>query len=167
MPAPVIKPPPPPPLFAHVESKFPRKGSVLDIACGRGEGAVWLASRGLDYHGVDVSPVAIRLARQFVDAYELGQRCRLEVWDLDHGLPPGERVDLLFCHMFRDHLLYEGMIERVLPGGLIAIACLSEVGGRSGEHRAAPGELREAFGRLEVIDQGEGDGVARILVRNN
>lgn len=165
MPAPVIQPPPPPPLFAHVEQEFPREGRALEIACGRGEGAVWLASRGLDYHGVDVSPVAIDMARRFVDAYRLGDRCRLEVWDLNEGLPPGEPVDLLFCHMFRDPRLYEGMIERVMPGGLVAMAVLSVVGGQAGAYRARPGELRNAFGHLDVLDEGEGDGVARILAR--
>ena len=166
MPAPVIEPPPPPPLFAHLEREFPRQGSALEIACGRGEGAVWLASRGLDYQGVDISPVAIEAARRLVEAYRLEDRCRLEVWDLDEGMPPGEPVELLFCHMFRDPDFYETMIDRVVPGGLLAVAVLSEVGGQAGEHRAQPGELRNVFGHLEVLDEGEGDGVARMLVRN-
>lgn len=163
--APVVEPPPPPPLFAHVERLFPTQGGALDIACGRGEGAVWLASRGLDYHGVDISPVAIEMAATFVDAYGFGERCRLEVWDLDDGLPPGEQVDLVFCHMFRNPDLYEAMVERVVPGGLVAVAALSEVGGESGPYRCRPGELRGAFGHLEVLDEGEGEGMARILVR--
>lgn len=165
MPAPVIEPPPPPPLFAHVEREFPSEGTVLEVACGRGEGAVWLARRGLDYFGVDVSPVAIEAARKFVDIYGLTDRCRLEVWDLDEGLPPGGPVDLLFCHMFRDPQLYQPMIDRVVPGGVIAVAVLSEIGGQAGTHRAEPGELRRAFGHLEVLDEGEGEGTARILVR--
>lgn len=165
MPAPVIQPPPPPPLFAHMEREFPQTGSVLEIACGRGEGAVWLASRGLDYRGVDVSPVAIDVAQRLVDAYRLGERCTLEVWDLDEGLPPGGPVDLLFCHMFRGPHLYQEMVSRLAPGGLVAVAVLSEVGGQSGEHRAEPGELRRAFDGLETLDEGEGDGVARILAR--
>lgn len=165
MPAPVVDPPPPPPLFAHVEDLFPTEGRTLDIACGRGEGAVWLASRGLTYRGVDISPVALEMARDFVDAYGLGDRCLFDLWDLDDGLPPGEQVDLLFCHMFRDPGLYEAMSERVAPGGLLAMAALSEVGGKPGEYRCGPGELREAFGHLEVLDEGEGQGVTRILAR--
>lgn len=163
--APVIQPPPPPPLFAHVEHLFPSQGSALDIACGRGEGAVWLASRGLTYRGADISPVAIEMARKFASAYPFGGRCSFEVWDLDRGLPPGEPVELIFCHMFRPKALYEAMIGRVRPGGLLAIAALSEVGGQSGAYRCKPGELRGAFGHLDILDEGEGDGVARILVR--
>lgn len=166
-PAPVLRPPPPPPLFAHVETLFPTKGEALDIACGRGEGAVWLAGRGLTCKGVDVSPVAIQKARSLAAAYGFGGRCRFEVWDLDDGLPPGDPVDLVFCHMFRDQHLYESMVNRVSPGGLVAIAVLSEVGGPSGDYRARRAELHDAFGHLEILDEGEGDGVARILVRRS
>lgn len=163
--APVIEPPPAPPLFAHVEHHFPTEGRVLEIACGRGEGAVWLASRGLTYWGVDISPVAIDMARDLVGAYGFEDECHLQVWDLDDGLPPGDHVDLVFCHMFRDPGLYEAMVDRVAPDGLVAVAALSEVGGKPGEYRCGPGELRDAFGHLEVIDEGEGEGMARILVR--
>ncbi len=140
---------------------------MLDIACGRGEGAAWLASRGLDYWGIDVSPVAIEMARELLSSYPYADRCRFEVWDLDDGLPAGEPVDLLFCHMFRSPLLYEAMVERVRPGGLLAMAALSEVDGQEGEYRCRPGELRDAFGHLEILDEGEGGGVTRILVRKS
>lgn len=165
VPAPALDPPPPPPVFAHVEHHFPSGGDALDIACGRGEGAVWLASRGMSYRGVDVSPVAIAMAEDLAGATGVIGRCRFEVWDLDDGLPPGAPVDLLFCHMFRDPDLYEAMVDRVAPGGLLAMAALSEVGGKPGEYRCRPGELREAFGHLHVLDEGEGQGLARILGR--
>jgi SAM-dependent methyltransferase len=164
-PAPALNPPPPPPVFAHLEHQFPEEGNALDIACGRGEGAVWLASRGMDYWGVDISPVAVRMAESLVAATGLSDRCRFEVWDLDDGLPPGESVDLLFCHMFRDPARYEAMADRIGTGGLLAMAALSEVGAEPGEYRCRPGELRDAFRHLEIIDEGEGQGLTWILAR--
>lgn len=140
---------------------------MLDLACGRGEGAVWLAGRGMDYRGVDISPVAIEMAGNLAAAYGLEDRCLLEVWDLDKGLPPGEPVDVLFCHLFRDPGLYEAMVERLAPGGLLAVAVLSEVTGQEGRFRARAGELRDAFGHLDVLDEGEGEGVARMVARKN
>ena len=155
----------PPPVFAHVEDLFPTEGNALELACGRGRGAVWLAGRGVDYWGVDVSPVAIDLARKLTSLYGLGDRCRFDVVDLDDGLPPGPPVNLIFCHLFRDPRLDEAMIERLAAGGMLAVAVLSQVGAGPGEFRARPGELRDAFGTLEIVDEGEGDGIAWILAR--
>jgi SAM-dependent methyltransferase len=165
VPAPALNPPPPPPVFAHLEHHFPREGFALDIACGRGEGAAWLASRGMEYRGVDISPVAVRIAQALIAASGLSERCHFEVWDLDDGLPPGEPVDLLFCHMFRDPALYEAMVDRIGTGGLLAMAALSEVGAEPGEYRCRPGELRDAFRHLEIIDEGERQGLAWILAK--
>jgi hypothetical protein len=119
----------------------------------------------MDYWGVDVSAVGIDLARKLTSLYGVADRCRLDVFDLDAGLPPGPLVDLLLCHLFRDPRLDGAMIERLAPGGMLAVAVLSEVGAGPGEFRAGPGELRDAFGTLEIVDEGEGDGVARILAR--
>ena len=38
-------------------------GPALDIGCGEGKSAVWLASRGFDVLGVDVAPTAIQRAQ--------------------------------------------------------------------------------------------------------
>ena len=155
----------PPSTFAHVEHLFPTEGTALELACGRGRGAVWLASRGMDYWGVDVSPVGIALARNLTSLYGLDDRCQFDVVDLDEGLPSGPPVNLVFCHLFRDPRLDGAIIERLAPGGMLAVAVLSEVGAGPGEFRARSGELRDAFGRLEIVDEGEGDGIAWILAR--
>jgi hypothetical protein len=119
----------------------------------------------MDYWGVDVSPVAIDLARTLTSLSGLDDRCRFDVVDLDDGLPPGPPVNLLFCHLFRDPRLDGAMIERLAPGGMLAVAVLSEVGDGPGEFRARPRELRDAFETLEIVDEGEGDGIAWILAR--
>jgi SAM-dependent methyltransferase len=155
----------PPPVFAAVEHLFPTGGQALDLACGRGRGAVWLAARGLHVRGVDVSPVAIDLARELSARCGLADRCRFDVVDLDGGLPDGAPVDLVLCHMFREPRLYEAMVDRLAPGGLVAVAVHTGVGGESGSFRARPGELREAFAGVDVIAGEEGDGVAWIVAR--
>jgi SAM-dependent methyltransferase len=168
--APVIQVPPPYPAFTHFDHLLPTRGRALEIACGRGRGGVWLASRGLAYWGVDLSPVAIDLARRLAEISGLSGRCRFDVFDLDAGLPDGEPVDLLLCYLFRDSRLHRAMVDRLVPGGLLAVAVRSEVDVGpeefpDGSQRARRGELRDAFGHLEVLDEGEGDGMARILAR--
>ena len=127
---------------------------------------MWLALRGMQVHAVDISPVAIEMARELAIANGVARRCRLDVWDLDEGLPPGPQMDLVICHMYRDPTLYKAMADRVAPGGLLAVAGLSEVGAGLGAFRATRGELRSAFTGLAVLSEGEGNGVAWLLGRN-
>lgn len=151
--------------FAAWEGEFPGEGTALDIACGRGGNAVWLARRGLQVHGIDISPVAVEQADELAARRGVSERCRFSVADLDHGLPPGPPVDAIVCHRFRDPSRYDAIIERLKPGGLLAISVLSEVGATPGRFRATPGELKRAFAALQVIASGEGDGLAWLLAR--
>ncbi len=157
--------PPAPPVFETVEHLFPADGQALEIACGRGRGAVWLAARGMQVWAVDVSPVAIGFARQLAFRWGVADRCRFSVVDLDDGLPDGPPVNLVFVHLFRDSRLDQAIIDRLAPGGLLAIAVQSEVDAGPGPFRARPGELREAFGSLEIITDGEADGMAWLVAR--
>lgn len=152
----------PPPLFAPYEHVFPTAGRALELACGRGRGAVWLAGRGLDCWGLDVSPVAVGLARELA---ERGDRCRFDVVDLDDGLPDGPPVDVVLCHFFRDPRLDRPIVERLAPGGLLAIAVCSEVDLGPGRFRAGRDELPRAFSDLEVIAEGQRRGEAWLLAR--
>ncbi len=154
-----------PAVFAPYEDLFPRAGFALDLACGRGASSVWLAQRGLEVCGVDISTVAIDRARQLAASYGVSDRCGFQLADLDRGVPPGPPADLLLCHMFRNPRLYRSIMERLKGGGLLAIAVLSEVGAGPGPFRAGAGELERAFGELSVIEAGEGEGRAWLLAR--
>lgn len=154
-----------PAVFAAYQDLFPSTGRALDLACGQGGASVWLARRGLDVLGVDVSPVAIERARKLAADNGVGARCRFEVADLDDGLPPGPPVDVILCHKFRDRRLDAAIVERLAPGGLLAISALSEVGAKPGPFRVTAGELPAAFASLEQITAEEGDGEAWLLAR--
>lgn len=156
-------PPALPAVFAAHEDEFPRVGSALEIACGTGAASVWLARRGLRAHGVDVSATAIATARRTVG--NSGCTARFDTVDLDGGLPPGDPVEVLLCHKFRDPALYTSMTARLKPAGLLAICVLSEVGAAPGRFRAAAGELESAFAELDLIAAGEGGGQAWLLAR--
>jgi SAM-dependent methyltransferase len=155
----------PPGILGRHADLFPTGGRALDLACGQGLVAVWLARRGLDVWGLDVSPVAIDQARDLARRGGVDDRCRFDVADLDDGLPAGPPVDVILCHKFRDRRLGRAIIERLAPGGLLAIAVLSEVGAAPGPFRAAPGELAAAFAGLDQVAAGEGEGRAWLLAR--
>jgi len=155
----------PPSAFAAYADVFSTAGRALDLACGQGLGSVWLARRGMEVLGLDISPVAISQSRDLARRSGVDDRCRFDVVDLDAGLPAGSPVDVILCHKFRDRRLDRAIVERLAPGGLLAIAALSEVDATPGPFRAAPGELRAAFAELDLVAAREGQGHAWLLAR--
>ncbi len=154
-----------PEVFGDYAHLFPAAGSALDIACGAGRAAVWLAQRGLNVYGLDVSAVAIAQARQSAARHGVAESCRFDVADLDDGLPAGPEVDVVLCNRFRDRGLYPALAARLRPGGLLAICVLSEVGAVAGRFRASAGELEAAFAGMETLGASEGDGQAWLVAR--
>ena len=158
-------PPGLPQVFARYVDEIPAAGHALDLACGAGSAAVWLAERGLNVWGVDVSAVAIEQAHELAHRHGVSDRCRFSVADLDNGLPPGPPVEMILCHRFRDPRLYQPIVDRLTPGGVLAVSVLSEVGAQPGFFRAAAGELHVAFADLQALAAGEGAGQAWLLAR--
>lgn len=154
-----------PAVFQPFAEEFPTTGRALDLACGTGGAAVWLAQRGMAVWGCDVSAVAISQARELAERCGVAARCHFEVCDLDNGLPAGSPADVLICNMFRDARLDQAITGRIAPGGLLAASALSEVGASPGSFRVGAGELRRAFAGLDVIAGGEAHGRAWLLAR--
>lgn len=159
------EPAPPDALSGH-QDLLPPAGRALDVACGRGAAAVWLAGRGLAVDAVDVSPVALRTGAGLAAAHRVAQAVRWWHHDLDDGLPPGlaGAYQVVVCQRFRDPRRYPDLAGALAPGGLLAVTVLSRVGG-DGPFRAEPGELAAAFSGLRVLAHREGDGEASLLAR--
>lgn len=153
-------------IFASCADLLPSAGFALEIACGRGQAALWLAARGMQVHAVDISRVVIGQARAMLAQSGYAERVRFEVFDLDQGLPVGPPCALLLCQNFRDARLDSPMLQRLAPGGILAIATLSDVGAvRPSSFRAGAGELRRAFATLELLAEGERDGRSWLVGR--
>jgi 2-polyprenyl-3-methyl-5-hydroxy-6-metoxy-1,4-benzoquinol methylase len=84
-------------LVAEVSGLPP--GRALDVACGAGRNAVWLAERGWSVTGVDFSDVALENARQLAE--ERGVAVEWVDGDLRNWQPPGEYdlVAVLYLHV--------------------------------------------------------------------
>ena len=70
-----------------------RPGRALDLACGEGRNAVWLAERGWTVTGVDFSPVALARAAEL--AARRGVEVELVEADLTGYTPPRAAFDLV------------------------------------------------------------------------
>ena len=157
--------PGPPSALIGREDLVPTAGTAIDLACGRGTVAVWLARRGLTTTALDVSPEALRLTAELAAAR--GVDVATVQADLDDGLPAAVigPFDVVVCQRFRDPGLYLALPRLLAPGGLLVVTTLSTVGDVGGSFRAGPGELRAAFGHLDVLVDEEGNGEAHLVAR--
>ena len=131
--------------LALIEQRAP--GRALDVACGRGRNARWLADLGFDVLAVDVSDVALEALRERSD----GRRITTEHRDVSaDGLPAGT-FDVVVDAFFLDRSLAPAMQAALAPGGLLVFVTF--IGERFG---LEPGELRELFADLEILDYHEG-----------
>jgi SAM-dependent methyltransferase len=158
--------PGPPDALRGLEQHVPPAGRALDVACGRGGVAVWLALGGLAVEAVDVSVTGLAAGARLAAAHGVGERIRWIAHDLDLGLPGTGPYDVVVCQRFRDPARYPDLAAVLAPGGLLVITVLSEVGAGPGPFRAPPGELRAAFSGLDVLLDREGDGEATLLARS-
>jgi cyclopropane fatty-acyl-phospholipid synthase-like methyltransferase len=106
-------------------------GSVLDVGCGTGEHALYLAERGHDVVGVDLAPRAIELAR--AKATERGIAVGLHVWDAlrvdELGRTFDTAIDVGMFHTLSDEerpLYAMGLHGALTAGGQAFVMCWSE-----------------------------------------
>ena len=101
-----------------------RPGRALDLACGEGRNAVWLADRGWRVTGVDFSDVALAKAAEL--AASRGVDVEWVVADiLDHEPEPRafDLAALLYLQLPRDDLLraVRSAARAVAPGGTLVV----------------------------------------------
>ncbi|HXG75128.1 MAG TPA: class I SAM-dependent methyltransferase [Gaiellaceae bacterium] len=99
-------------------------GRALDLACGEGRNAVWLALRAWEVVGVDFSPVALGRARE--RARREGVHAIFEQADLLDYVPERGRYDLvlvLFLQLPADErrIVLERAAAALAPGGTLLL----------------------------------------------
>jgi SAM-dependent methyltransferase len=133
--------------------RIPR-GRALDLACGAGRNALFLAANGFEVDAVDISDVALDLGRRRARA--AGLRVNWIEQDLDAPLnesPPwplalADAYTLLLVVRYVNLPLIRELAGRLLPGGMLIteqhFVTDAEVGGPSDPRfRLQPGALRE------------------------
>ena len=99
-----------------------RAGRALDVGCGRGLFASFLAEQGLLVEGIDISPQAVELTKERgIEAYLL---------DLEAQSPLGQ-YELIFClevlQQVRDPLaVLTRLIGALVPGGELVVSVPNE-----------------------------------------
>ena len=139
------------PQSAFVAAADSIRGRVIDIGCGTGDLALWLADRGCTVTGVDFLAAPLAEARAKAAARGLAANF-LEMDALSVGEIP-ERFDVAtdcgLFHTFDDtgRNAYVAALGRLLPaGGRLMILCFADAEpGTHGPRRVTEPELRAAF----------------------
>jgi len=115
---------PNPSLVAEVADLAP--GSALDLGCGQGGDAIWLASRGWSVTAADISTAALSTAARNAAAAGLADAIAWERHDLAVSVPGGafDLVAVAYLHspveLDRTRIL-RAAAEAVAPGGTLVV----------------------------------------------
>ena len=137
--------------YAHL---LPAQGQALDLACGLGGGAQFLAGHGLTVQAWDLSPVATEKLAGFAAAHQLA--IVAEARDLIDAPPPPGRFDVILVAHFLERTLAPHIAAALRPGGLLFYQTFSvERHGGAGPTNPAlrlqPNELLTLFAGLRVL----------------
>ena len=125
-------------------------GAVLDVACGSGRHARWLARLGFEVDAVDRAPELFASPPGGV---------RLLGADIEGGPWPyaGRRFDAIVVTHYLHRPLLPVLVDSLEPGGILVYETFARGNERFGQpsnpdYLLAPGELLEAVrGRLRVL----------------
>ena len=163
-----------------IEEWFPQfsGGKALDVACGLGHKALFLAQAGYQVDAIDVSVVGLARAEQ--SASDLGLKINWIEHDLDQSYIFDSDYDLILVMWYVNLALIRQLCACLAPGGYLLceehlITDQEVIGPQDPAFRVAPGALREAARGFEVcsyVESGDLDadgdrvGRARLVVRN-
>ena len=126
-------------LVELLESNKVKKGKALDICCGAGTNTVYIASKGFETTGIDISPKAIEIAKE--KARKAGVKIRFIAGNALHLPFNDEEFDFIFDMGCFHHILPEdrelfikGVHRTLKTGGKYLLTCFSYKNGYAWNH---------------------------------
>lgn len=147
-------------------------GAALDLACGRGRNALYLAEHGRHVTAVDWSGAALDILEERAKALKIPVRRLQRIdegkqmtragidllqADLETVTLPLNRYSLILCVRYLQRSLFPQICRALRPGGMVLFETYTKAqlgfsgGPRDPAHLLNTGELREAFPELEVV----------------
>lgn len=150
--------PPAPPMPARVLAEYahllPKEGVALDLACGRGGNALFLARRGLATHAWDISGIAIDELQRLALTENL--EIQTSIRDVSEHPPDPGSFDVICVSFYLERTITPQIIEALKPQGLLFYQTFihekaTDEGPSNPFYRLGPNELLELFAPLHVL----------------
>lgn len=147
-------------------------GAALDLACGRGSNALFLAEHGRHVTTVDWSGAALDILEERAQALKIPVRriqrideakaltragIDLLLADLETVVLPANRYSLIVCVRYLQRSLFPQICRALRPGGMLLFETYTKAqldfrrGPRDPAHLLNNGELKRAFPEFEVV----------------
>ena len=137
-------------------------GRALDLACGAGRHAIWLAERGWRVTAVDYSAVAIDIVRERAQANNVSIDCHVADLERHEFVLEPRAYDLIVVCNYLQRDLFASIREATRIGGLvIAVIAMVDngvdpnIGPMNPAYLVRPGELRAQFEGWDLISDSE------------
>ncbi|MFD9547481.1 class I SAM-dependent methyltransferase [Nocardia salmonicida] len=127
-------------------------GPVLDVGCGTGDNALFIAARGLPVFGVDVAEAALAVARRTADDRAVDVDVDFAMADALHLQRLYRRFEtILDCGLFHtfdeaERVEYVASLASVADdGAALYVLCFSDIGADLGPHPVSKEALSAPF----------------------
>ena len=146
---------------------LPQQGQALDLACGRGGNALWLARRGLHVDAWDRSAAGIEFLR--AEAARQGLDIKADIRDVTLNPPEAESYDVVVVGFFLDRGLMPKLVNAVRAGGLLVYQTFMVghpgPGPSNPDYLLQPGELEGFCGGWRILHTSERNGQVRLVAQ--
>ena len=137
---------------------LPKKGCVLDLACGLGSNALFLASQRLDTHAWDISSFALKKLQQ--KASQKNLKVSVKQVFIESSIFPKKTFDVIVVSRFLDRSLSNAIMESLKPHGLLFYQTyvrekLGADGPKNEDFLLARNELLTLFNPLHLVSYRE------------
>lgn len=162
-------------LTAH-SHLLPASGKALDVACGGGRHALWLAARGLSVTAIDRNLEALERLRQAALSADLAVTTRAQDLETGEDWLGADAFDVIVVVHYLHRPLFPALCEALRPGGLLVYETFTRAQAALGKptnpaYLLEPGELERLVQPLGVLDSREGffDGrhIASVVARKS
>ncbi|HFE37609.1 MAG TPA: methyltransferase domain-containing protein [Gammaproteobacteria bacterium] len=142
-------------VLSENEHLLPACGCALDLACGTGSDAIFLANRGLTVDAWDISDAVIEKLAEYASDNALSIRAQAR--DINQQPPLAHAYDVITVAHFLERDLMSVLLNSLKPGGLIFYQTFTKTvtehysGPKNPDFRLATNELLDLFSALQLV----------------